>query len=135
MALKDATRSYRGRQNAGSVVQCIPRLRQDYILPMLDKSCGITNEYLSFHAVKACATRSKSYSRDVLEVLGDLQTDPTFSEWFDGRAGALHIHRMIQTWIPQGTEKINQAMKPLIKHMLRQEPANTADLSTARSAY
>lgn len=95
---------------------------QDSILPVLDKRCGITNEYLSFHTVKASATRDISYVKKVLEVLTDLKTDPSFSEWFNGRAGALYLLRMIRTWAPGSAEVINEAIKPLIEHLLIQEP-------------
>jgi hypothetical protein len=95
---------------------------QDSVLPILDKSCGITNEYLSFHAAKAFATRDMSYVKKVLEMLTDLKTGPTFSEWFNGRAGAIYLLRMIRTWVPESVEVINEAMKPLIEHLLSQEP-------------
>lgn len=95
---------------------------QDSVLPIFDKSCGITNEYLSFHAVRASATRDTSYVKKVLEALTDLRTDPTFCECFNGRAGALYLLRMIRTWFPESTEIINEAMKPLIEHLLGQEP-------------
>lgn len=81
----------------------------------------ITNEYLSFHAVKAFATSDMSYAKKVLNVLANLQTDPSFSEWFDGRAGTLYILRIIRTWVPESIEEINQAMKPLIEHLLNQD--------------
>jgi hypothetical protein len=58
----------------------------------------------------------------VLSVLADLPTDPTFSEWFNGRAGALYLLRMIHAWLPESTDMINEAMKPLIEHLLGQEP-------------
>jgi hypothetical protein len=95
---------------------------QDSFLTILDKRCGITNEYLSFHAVKASATRDMSCVKKVIEELTDLKTDPTFSEWFNGRAGALYILRMIRIRIPESAEMINKAMKPLIEHLLSQEP-------------
>lgn len=113
---------------------------QDSVLPMLDKSCGITNEYLSFHAVKASATGDMSCVMKVLEILTHLKTDPTFCEWFNGRAGTLYILRLIRTWIPESAEMINKAMKGLIEHLLSQEPCfgpdvNTVDLSAARLGY
>jgi hypothetical protein len=67
------------------------------LLPILDKRCGITNEYLPFHTVKASATKDMSCVKKVLEVLTDLKTDPMFSEWFNGRAGSLYLLRMIRT--------------------------------------
>jgi hypothetical protein len=73
------------------MVQRILDCGQDSDVPMLEKTCGITNEYLSFHAVKASATKELSHAKQVLSVLADLPTDPTFSEWFNGRAGALYL--------------------------------------------
>lgn len=60
--------------------------------------------------------------KKVIEALTDLKTDPTFSEWFNSRAGALYILRIARTWIPESSEMINKAMKPLIEHLLSQEP-------------
>jgi hypothetical protein len=89
---------------------------------MLEKTCSITNEYLSFHAVKASATKDLSHAKQVLSVLADLPTDLTFSECFNGRAGALYLLHMIRTWLPESTDMISEAMKPLIEHFLGQEP-------------
>ena len=77
---------------------------------------------MSFHAVKSSATRDMSYVKRVLEVLTDLKTDPTFSEWFNGRVGALYLLRMIRSWVSESAEVISEAMKPLIEHLLNQEP-------------
>jgi len=65
---------------------------------------------LSFHAGKASATRDMSYVKKVLEMLTDLKTDPTFSEWFNGRAGTIDLLRMIHTWVPESVEVVNKAM-------------------------
>jgi hypothetical protein len=91
-------------------------------MPMLDKTCGITNEYLYFHAVKASATGDLSYAKEVVSVLADLPTDPTYCEWFNGLAGALYLLRLIRTWVPESRDMINEAIQPLIIHLLSQEP-------------
>lgn len=51
-----------------------------------------------------------SYVKKVLEMLTDLKTDPTFSEWFNGRAGTIVLLRMIHTWVPESVEVVNKAM-------------------------
>ena len=89
---------------------------------MLGKTCGVTNEYLSFHAVKASAIEDISNAKKALSILADLPTDPTASEWFNGSASVLYILRMIRTWLPASSNVINEAMKPLIEHLLDQEP-------------
>ncbi len=89
---------------------------------MLEKSFGITNEYLSFRAVKASAAKDLGHAMKVLSILADLPTDPTSSEWINGRAGALYLHCTILTWLPQSSDMINKAMKPMIEHLFDQEP-------------
>lgn len=60
--------------------------------PLLEDSCGITNEYLASNALKACLYQNEEHATKVLEALRDLKTDPTFCEWLKGRAGKANSH-------------------------------------------
>jgi hypothetical protein len=97
-------------------------LEQDTVPPLLDVSCGITNEYLASNALKACLYQSESHAIKVLEALRSLETDPTYCEWLKGRAGALYILRVMRQWLPDLAPAINSVITSLIEAMLPQQP-------------
>ena len=80
------------------------------------RNCGVINEYLAYHAVKAAAHGVDADVDAVLFALSDIQTGHI--EWLQGRAGALSILRIIQAFVPKRTDDVQKAMKTIITHML-----------------
>ena len=95
---------------------------QDAILPIFDKTCGVTNEYLAFNTLKACLTKDLMYAHKVQQALTSLSTNPTYSEWFNGRAGSLYILRLLNHHLPS-LIPLNQTLTTsIIQHLLSQAP-------------
>ena len=95
---------------------------QDTVTPTFDKSCGVTNEYLAFNTLKACLTKDPSYAHKVQQALTNLGTDPTYSEWFNGRAGSLYILRLLNHYLPSTIPENQKLINSLIDHLLTQFP-------------
>lgn len=66
--------------------------------------------------------QSELHASKVLDSLRDLKTNPTYCEWFKGRAGTLYILRVMRQGLPSLTASINSAITSLIKAMLPQQP-------------
>ncbi|KFY38784.1 hypothetical protein V494_04203 [Pseudogymnoascus sp. VKM F-4513 (FW-928)] len=97
-------------------------LGQDSVPPHLNVSCGITNEFLTSNAIKACLYKDENLASKVIDALRNLQTDPTYCEWLKGRAGALYILRIIRKWLPNLTTAVNEVRTELIEDILPQQP-------------
>jgi hypothetical protein len=97
-------------------------LGQDDLPLGFDISCGITNEFLTSNALRACLYKDDTYALKVLAALESLETDPTYCEWLKGRAGALYILRMLRRWLPHLSASINRVIVLLIQDMLPQQP-------------
>lgn len=85
-------------------------------------SCGITNEFLTSNALKACLYQDESQATEVIDALRNLETDPTYCEWLKGRAGALYILRGIRQWLPNLATAVNEVITLLIEDILPQQP-------------
>lgn len=90
--------------------------------PLLEASCGITNEFLVSNALKACLYQSEDHANKVLDALRGLKTDPTYCEWLRGRAGALYILRIMRQGLPNIAGAINSVIKIVIEVMIPQQP-------------
>lgn len=102
-------------------------LGQDSVPPLLDVSCGITNEFLTSNAIKACLYQDESRATEVIDALRNLETDPTYCEWMKGRAGSLYILRIIRQWLPNLSAAVNEVTMLLIEDILSQHPWNWSD--------
>ncbi|OBT66846.1 hypothetical protein VE03_04031 [Pseudogymnoascus sp. 23342-1-I1] len=102
-------------------------LGQDTVPPFLDVSCGITNEFLTSNAIKACLYQDESLAMEVIDALRSLETDPSYCEWMKGRAGALYILRIIRHWLPNLTSAVNEVITLLIEDILPQQPWSWSD--------
>ncbi|OBT48812.1 hypothetical protein VE00_00688 [Pseudogymnoascus sp. WSF 3629] len=102
-------------------------LRQDSVPPLLNESCGITNEFLTSNAIKACLYQDESRAIQVIYALRNLETDPTYCEWMKGRAGALYILRIIRQWLPNLAAAVNEVITLLIEDILPQQPWSWSD--------
>jgi hypothetical protein len=95
---------------------------QAAVPPNTYKNCGISNEYLAYNTINACATLDVSMAQSVLSTLTTLDTEPDKSEWMLGRAGALYLLRILRTYLPSLAEEINHVAELLITHLLAQVP-------------
>ena len=87
-----------------------------------DASCGITNEYLAYNTVFACAYDDKESAIRVITSLQSLETDPSYYEWLNGRSGALYLLRVLRKYGPSLAEEIQRTMRILIEAILSQDP-------------
>ncbi|KAL5347859.1 hypothetical protein ACLOAV_007269 [Pseudogymnoascus australis] len=97
-------------------------LGQDTVPPLLEVSCGITNEFLTSNAIKACLYQDENRAIEVIDALRNPETDPTYCEWMKGRAGALYILRIIRQWLPNLAAAVNEVVTLLIEDILPQQP-------------
>lgn len=97
-------------------------LGQETVPTLLDASCGITNEYLAYHTVFACANQDIPSAMKVLSALQNIETDPGYCEWLNGRAGALYLLRVLRKFLPSCREKVNRVIGILIDEILTQDP-------------
>jgi hypothetical protein len=98
-------------------------LGQEDADPLFDVSCGISNPYLAFNTVYACAHNDGAAVTKVLSALKNLGTAPGHCEWLNGRAGALYLLRVIKKFLPTiYTEEIDQTVKKLIEEIMTQDP-------------
>lgn len=102
-------------------------LGQDSVPPLLDVSCGIANEFLTSNAIKACLYQDENRAIEVIDALSSLETDPTYCEWFKGRAGSLYILRMIRHWLPSLAMEVNEVIAMLVEDILAQHPWSWSD--------
>lgn len=88
-----------------------------------DATCGITNPYLAYNTVYACAYNDSAAVLRVLSALNHLETDVGHCEWLNGRAGALYLLRVIKKFLPTiHAEEIKATMRRLIDEIMSQEP-------------
>lgn len=97
-------------------------LGQDNIAPLLNTSCGVTNEYLAYNTVLACANNDVQRALKVTSALQNVDTDPSWVEWLKGRAGGLYLLRAIRKFLPQCTKDVNRVIRILCDAILAQDP-------------
>ncbi|KAH8899157.1 hypothetical protein GQ53DRAFT_742225 [Thozetella sp. PMI_491] len=97
-------------------------LGQDSVPPLLDTSCGITNEYLASYTIKACLYQDDGHALRILDALVALETDPSYSEWLKGRAGALYLLRVMRQGLPHLAPAIEVVITSLIETIMSQQP-------------
>lgn len=95
---------------------------QESVPPDTFKNCGISNEYLAYNTIKACATLDLRAAQNVLSTLSALDTEPDMSEWMLGRAGGLYFLRLLRTYFPSLAGEVNRVAELLIAHLLKQIP-------------
>jgi len=107
--------------------QAYLNLGQETIPLLFTDTCGITNEYLAYNSVLACASKEIQYAQKVTSALRNLDAPPGHCERMNGRAGALYLLRMIRKFLPSLTEEIKRVTRILIEQILTQEPWTWGD--------
>ncbi|KAL9119990.1 MAG: hypothetical protein Q9187_003457, partial [Circinaria calcarea] len=93
-------------------------------IPFDDSGIGVVNEFLAYNAVSAAFTQDASYVSDMLDAVATIDSDydPELNDVLYGRAGTLALLRVVRHFHPPSTFVVNEAMRPLISHMLSQIP-------------
>lgn len=93
-------------------------------IPFDDSSIGVMNEFLAYNAVSAAFNQDASYVSEMLDAVATIDSDydPELNDVLYGRAGTLALLRIVRHFCPQSTSLVNEAMKPLISHMLSRDP-------------
>jgi lantibiotic modifying enzyme len=90
-----------------------------------DGNCGMSSECIAIDVMRACVTKDRRYVMALLEhmprllAIADEETGDKFpAEMIVGRAGMLHMFRMVRHWVPDCADLIEDRMRQLARRIV-----------------
>ncbi|KAJ3496127.1 hypothetical protein NLG97_g2890 [Lecanicillium saksenae] len=80
---------------------------------------GLHSERLSVHALRACISKNDADVQNVLDDVPLFLSDEYPDELFYGRAGVLHLLRLVAAWVPDASSKIDDAATMIVDKILK----------------